>query len=136
MEYTLLKNTLLSKVKIALCRHRYLAMFLVLLPILFISFGTTFSSVKSDTSVYIINYYSQNAVAIEATQSNQLRLLEAAKNNRVVFSAFSLIPHPKYALNLTICHDISDSLILNNIPHHSCKRIYLLSDLPPPSYLI
>jgi hypothetical protein len=133
MKYSILKNTLLSKVKVALCRHPY---FLFLLPILFINFGTTFNAPNSAINGCIINYYSQNSAAIEAAQSNQSRLLESNKNNRVVFSTFSLIPGPKYALNLVIYHDISNSLNLNSFPHDNFKLIYLLSDLPPPSDLI
>jgi hypothetical protein len=130
-----MKN-ILNNLRGPLYKTRFLAMFLVFLPVLFIFFSTTVSATTLSGSDYVISNYSHNAMAFEANRLLQTITPEAAKYKRPIFSAISVLPGVKYASNLKIYSDIYQPGILNNTPLNDFKHKYLLSDLPPPSNLV
>jgi hypothetical protein len=129
-------KTILNNLRVPLYKTRYLVVFLVFLPVLFIFYSTTVSATTLSGSDYVISNYSHNAVAFEANRLGQTVTPDAVKYKRSVFSAFSILPGVKYAFNLKIYSDINQPNILNNAPLNDFKHKYLLSDLPPPSNLI
>jgi hypothetical protein len=136
MAYSILNYAFWDRMSRDLKKTYYLAIILVLIPVIFISLGTTLSVVKTDSNEYLINFYSHNSSALEINRYSQSTALDEIKYKRVTLSAPALLHDSKFPLSLKHFKDKFGLSIFNDLSVENFKYKYLLSDLPPPSNTI
>jgi hypothetical protein len=122
-----------SRIPQDLKKTYYLAIILVLIPVIFINLGTTLSAVNADSNEYLINYYSHNSSVLDVNRYSPSTLLDSVKYKRVTLSALTLLPVSKDTLNLKTRKEFAGPTVSNDISIDNFKYVYQLLDLPPPS---
>jgi hypothetical protein len=136
MACSIFKDVRSSRIARDLKKTYYLAIILVLIPVIFINLGTTLSAVNADSNDYLINYYSHNSSVLDVNRYSPSTLLDSVKYKRVTLSALTLLPVSKDTLNLKTRKEFAGPTVSNDISIDNFKYVYKLLDLPPPSYSI